>query len=192
VDAGRIDEVLRLEQRLSESTDPGVHEGAAGYARLWTAVRLARLELAAEDDEMRAAIRRRERQSGALREPPAIFAALTWRHPDDHPELLVRYPSTDEDVEWEPVELGGRDHGIYAARVREREDGAYLFEVRRNEHDRIRDLEAELLIVTDPGTDEEHIERVPVTLTRETTRRRFSLGGDGGVGEVEIPASERG
>lgn len=186
-DAGRIDEALRLEQRLSESTDPSVHEGAAGYARLWTTVRLARLKLDAEDDAMRAAIRRRERQAGALREPPAIFVALTWRHPDDHPELLLRHPSTDEDVEWEPVELGGRDHGIYAARVGEREDGDYLFEVRRHERDRIRDLEAELMVVSDPGTDGERIERIPVSLTRDATRRRFSLAAGGSVSEVEVP-----
>ena len=190
-DAGRIDEALRLEQRLSESTDPGVHEGAAGFARLWTAVRLARLKLEAEDDDMRAAIRRRERQSGALREPPAIFVALTWRHPDDHPELVVRYPSTDEDIGWEPVELGGRDHGIYAARVREREDGEYLFEVRRNEADEIRDLEAVLTIVSGLGTGEEHIERVELSLTRETLKRRYTLTGEGGLSEVEIPANER-
>jgi len=190
-DAGRIDEALRLEQRLSESTDPGVHEGDAGFARLWTTVRLARLKLAAEGDEMRTAIRRRERQSGALREPPALFVALTWRHPDDHPELLVRYPSTDEDVEWEPVELGGRDHGIYAARVREREEGEYLFEVQRHELDEIRDLEAELTIVSELGTDDEHVERIPFTLPRDTLKRRYRLTDAGGLEEVEIPASER-
>ena len=191
-DAGRIDEALRLEQRLSESTDPGVDEGAAGFARLWTAVRLARLKLDAEDDDMRTAIRRRERQSGALREPPAVFTALTWRHPDDHPELLVRYPSTDADVGWEPVDLGGPDHGIYAARVREREEGEYLFEVRRLERDEIRDLDTEVLIITNLGTTEEHIERLPVSLTREQVRRRFRLTPQGGLEEVSIPAGERG
>ncbi len=191
-DAGRIDEALRLEQRLSESTDPGVDEGAAGYARLWTTVRLARLRAAAEDEATLAAVRRRERQSGALREPPAIFAALTWRHPDDHPELVARFPSTDEDVGWEPTELGGAEHGIYATRVREREDGDYLFEVRRNERDEIRDLEAELLVITGLGTDAEHIERLPISLTRESTRLRYRLADDGSLEAVAIPANERG
>ena len=189
-DLGRIDEALRLEQRLSESTDPGVDEGAAGFARLWTAVRLARLKLDAEDDDMRAAIRRRERQTGALREPPAIFVALTWRHPDDHPTMVVRYPSTDADIGWEPVELGGREHGVYAARVREREEGEYLFEVRRDEVDEIRDLEAELTVVAGLGTAEEHIERIPLTLTRETLKRRYALNAEGGLREVPIPANQ--
>jgi hypothetical protein len=184
-DAGRIDEALRLEQRLSESTDPGATEGAAGYARLWTTVRLARLKLDAETDEMRTAIRRRERQSGALREPPAVFVALTWRHPDDHPELVVRYPSTAEDVEWEPVPLGGREHGIYALRMREREEGETLLEVRRLERDELRDLETELLIITNLGSDEEHVERIPVTLTREETSFRFRLTDQGGLAPVE-------
>ena len=190
-DAGRVDEALRLEQRLSESTDPGIDEGAAGYARLWTTVRLARLKLTADSDEMRARIRRRERQSGALRTPPSLFVALTWRHPDDHPEMLVRYPSTDEDIEWERVELGGQDHGIYAVRVGEREEGEYLFEVRRNESDEIRDLEAELTVVTLLGTPDEHVQRLPLTLPRDTLRRRYRLTSTGELSQVEIPASER-
>ncbi len=190
-DAGRIDEALRLEQRLSESTDPGVDEGAAGYARLWTTVRLARLKLDAEGDDMRAAIRRRERESGALRDPPAVFTALTWAHPDDHPELRARYPSTDDDVRWEVIELGGRDHGIYATSIREREEGEYLFEVRRNERDEIRDLTAELMVITNLGTAEEHIERLPITLTREATRLRYRLEANGSLAQVTIPANER-
>lgn len=190
-DAGRIDEALRLEQRLSERTDPGSHEGAAGYARLWTAVRLARLKIAAEDDEMRTAIRRRERQSGALREPPAIFVALTWRHPDDQPSLVMRYPSTDEDVGWEDAPLGGVDHGVQAVRVREREDGEYLIELRRLELDEIRDTEVQLMVISHPGTDEERIETLDVTLTREELKRRFRIADDGSLETVEIPASER-
>lgn len=185
-DGGRVDEALRLEQRLSESTDPSVDEGAAGMARLWTTVRLARLELDAESDEMRRAIRRRERESGALRDPPAVFAALTWRHPDDHPEMLVRYPSTDEDVGWEAVDLGGEEFGLYASRVREREDGEYLFEIRRDDRDEIRDIEAELLVITGLGTDDEQVSRVPVTLSRETEKRRFRLEG---AAVTEVPAT---
>jgi hypothetical protein len=155
-------------------------------------VRLARLKLDARGAEMQAAIRRRERESGALRDPPAIFAALTWNHPDDHPELRARYPSTDEDVDWELIELGGRDHGIYATAIREREDGEYLFEVRRTERDQIRDLAAELTIITRMGTRNEHIERVPVTLTRTARRLRFRLANDGSLQAVEIPANEQG
>ena len=187
-DAGRIDEALRLEQRLSESTDPGVDEGAAGYARLWTTVRLARLKL--EEGADRAAVRRRERESGALREPPAIFAALTWGHPDDHPELRARYPSTDEDQRWEVIELGGASHGIYATSIREREEGEYLFEVRRNERDELRDLAAELVVITGLGTPEEHIERLPITLTRELTALRYRLEANGSLASIPIPAND--
>lgn len=187
-DAGRIDEALRLEQRLSESTDPRDEQGAAGYARLWTTVRLARLKLDESADA--AAVRRRERESGALREPPAIFAALTWSHPDDHPELRARYPSTDDDMRWEVIELGGASHGIYATHIREREEGEYLFEVRRNERDELRDLVAELVVITKLGTPEEHIERLPITLTRESTKLRYRLEPTGALTEVPIPAND--
>jgi Ca-activated chloride channel family protein len=94
-DAGRIDEALRLEQRLSESTAPELDEGVAGAARSWTLVRLARLTLDAEDDATRAEIRRRSRLAGVLRDPPALFVALTWSHPDDTPELRVRFPRSE-------------------------------------------------------------------------------------------------
>ncbi len=188
--AGRIDEALRLEQRLAESTDPSVHEGEAGYARLWTTVRLARLKLDAQGAEMQAAVRRRERESGALRDPPAIFVALTWNHPDDAPELRARYPSTDTDVQWEVIELGGRDHNIYATAIREREEGEYLFEVKRNERDELRDVVGELMVITNVGTARERIERTPITLTREATRLRYRLGDDGSLQTVPIPANE--
>jgi Ca-activated chloride channel family protein len=190
-DAERIDEALRLEQRLSESTDPTETEGAAGFARLWTTVRLARLKLGAENDETRVAIRRRERESGALRDPPAIFAAMTWSHPDDHPLLFARYPSTDQDVSWETIELGGADHGIYATNIREREEGPYLFEARRTELDEIRDITGELLVITNLGTPEERIVTTPITLSRTNRRARFSLAADGAVSAVEIPANEQ-
>ena len=46
------DEALRLEQRLSESVEPGTYEGVAAFARLWTSVRLARLEAVARRLEL--------------------------------------------------------------------------------------------------------------------------------------------
>ena len=65
-DAGRTDEALRLEQRLSESVESGAFEGAAAFARLWTSVRLARLKLDATDPATRASVARRERDTGAF------------------------------------------------------------------------------------------------------------------------------
>lgn len=183
--AGRVDEALRLEQELSESVPPSIDQGAAAFARLWTTIRLARLEHEADSDELREAIRRRERASGALRNPPAVFAALTWEHPDDHPQLYLRYPSMEDD-EWLEVPLRGQLYGVEAVRIREREDGDHLLEVRRVERDELRDIEAELLFIIAPGSEEEQILRQPIQLTREERNLRFRLTADNALEPVEV------
>ncbi len=183
-DAGRVDEALRLEQRLSESGDDGDAEGAPEWARLWTEVRLARLRAGAHDAAALHAIERRERTTGALRDPPALFAALTWKHPDDFPTLWVRYPSTPEDVKWEQAPLRGDPFGIEVVQAHEREDGDYLFEVRRADKDAIRDTRAELLVVIAPGTPGEKVLRKAVTLTRDTRTVRLRLTPSGALETV--------
>jgi hypothetical protein len=185
-DAGRLDEALRLEQRLAESVDPGVETGAAGFARLWTLVRLARLRADTQDPALIAQVRERERGAGAFRDPPALFAALTWDHPDDRPTLYARFPSTPPEVGWERASASGPEFGIEAVRVREREDGDYLFEVRREDRDALRDTEGELLVVVAPGTPEQRVAKVSVSLSRETRVRRYRLALDGTLVEVPV------
>lgn len=190
-DAGRIDEALRLEQRLGESVDPDVTRGAPGVARLWSLVRLARLEVEVEDAATRAALRRRKRSTGALREPPAVFAALTWSHPDDAPQLFARLPSTPEEVEWQRAGVLGGSYGLEAIRLREREEGPMLLEVRRLDEDDLRDTTAELLVVLDAGSPEERVLRQEITLTRTERKLRFRLTDGGRLEPVVVPAADR-
>ena len=185
--AGRVDEALRLEQRLSESVAPDVFQGVSAFARLWTSVRLTRLKATTEDPEMQGDIARRERASGALRDPPALLVAMTWGHPDDGPQLWLRYPSTPEEDDLERVPLVGPQFGIEAVRIREREDGEYLFEVRRLDRDQIRDTEADLLVVVAPGTDDEQIIQQEIRLTREERTLRFRLNDAGTLDSIPVP-----
>lgn len=172
--SGRTDEALRLEQRLSETVSPSTNRGAAAFARLWTAVHLTRLQANAESDAVRAAVARRQRASGVLRDRPVIFAALTWSHPDRRPQLYIRYPNSSDRNAWTRAPHQGGDFGIEAVRVREQEEGSYQLEVRRPEYARDT-LEARLLVVTMPGTTDEHIAEVPLTLDEETDKARFVL-----------------
>ncbi|MEZ4250780.1 MAG: AgmX/PglI C-terminal domain-containing protein [Polyangiales bacterium] len=173
--AGRVDEALRLEQRLGEALEPGKVEGVAGVARLWSTVRLAELRgVEGVDTE---ALARRARRTGLYREPPDVFVALTWAHPDDAPELWVKLPSTPEDVPFERAEVSAAPYGLEAQRVRDRDGAALRFEVRRTERDALRDLEATLTVIVAPGTDEERVHRMPITLTRTTTTAAFTLEG---------------
>ncbi|MBC7172495.1 MAG: AgmX/PglI C-terminal domain-containing protein, partial [Polyangiaceae bacterium] len=110
--AGRLDEALRLEQRLSEEESADHAEGPAALARLYTAVRLARLEARDNAPERRAAIAARKRASGAYRRPPDLFAAITWAHPEDALELLVRFPTATETTTFEAAPLAGAPFGI--------------------------------------------------------------------------------
>ena len=140
-------------------------------------MRLAALKGEA-DAATRAMIRRRERQTGVLREPPAALAALTWAHPEDRPELHVKLPSTPEDVEWERAEVQAAAHGMEAQAVPQRAEGEALrFEVRRVEEDALRDLEATLTVIVGLGSEGERVHRVPLVLDRETRKATFVLEG---------------
>jgi hypothetical protein len=189
--AGRLDEALRLEQRLGEAADVQSDEGVSGFARLWTTVRLARIKSHEPDPQTLGAVARRERTTGVLRDPPAILVALTWKHPEDRPELHIRYPSTDTDVKWERATATGGEYGIEAIRVRDREDGPYFLELRRTELDRIRAIEGELLVVLRPGTDQEKVLVRPVALPREERKLRFELTDADELEVRSVPASER-
>ena len=189
-DSGRTDEALRLEQRLSESTEPGVDEGAAAYARLWTQVRLARMWLATDDATTRTAIRRRVRETGALRDPPDVFVALSWSHPDDALSLGVHYPGYDAPTDAERFDtatLGGTQNGIWALRIREREDGDHLFQITRADTESLRETDCELLVIVQPGTEQERILRAEVHLTRELRTARFRLTEGGDLEPVPVP-----
>jgi Ca-activated chloride channel family protein len=187
-DAGRVDEALRLEQRISESTDPAVDEGAATPARLWTLVRLMRLYEAAADDDARVAIRRRVREAGVLRDPPDVFVALSFGHPDDVPRFSLHYPSTEDATEFEEATLGGTDAGILAFRIAEREEGAYQLDVRREDRESLRDTTCELMVVVHPGREDTHVVRQTVTLSTSALAHRYEVGADGSLSEIPIPA----
>lgn len=195
-DAGRLDEALRLEERLAESVDPGLDTGAAAYARLWTLVRLARLRAHTTDAATLSQIRERERGAGALRDPPDLLVAIVWDHPDDEPALWGRTPSTAPETTqgtatsslgFERAALLGDAFGIEAIAIREKDDGTYTFEVRRDERDALRDLHATLVAITAAGAEGEHVTEQDIVLTRDHRVVRFDLAPDGSLRSVAVP-----
>ncbi len=194
--AGRIDEALRLEQRVSESVEsavahPGLHPsrqqtGLPTWARLWTTVRLKELRLKAQGSEQKLfAIGRRERSTGVLRDPPAVFAAITWNHPDDLPQLFIRTPQ-EKDKDWQRAEMQGGVHGVEAVSLQERPWRKYLLEVRRIESDAIRPVKAELWVATEVGTKNERVTKKSIELTKEKPIRRYELAQDGILAERPV------
>jgi hypothetical protein len=186
-DAGRVDEALRLEQRISESTDPAVDEGTATPARLWTLARLMRLYAAATDDGTRTTIRRRLRDAGVLRDPPDAVAILSFAHPDDQPRFSMHYPSTDDATEFEEATLGSTGAGILAFRIAEREDGSYQLDARREDIENLRDTTCELMIVVHPGQPDVHVVTQTIVLAHDSTAHRFELSAGDTLAEIPIP-----
>lgn len=192
-DAGRVDEALRLEQRISESTDPAVEEGPATPARLWTLVRLMRLGSdEATDEPTRASVRRRIREAGVLRDPPDVFVALSFDHPDDQPRFSLHYPfdgAAADDPGFEESTLGSTDAGILAFRIAEREEGVYQLDVRREDRESLRDTTCDLMVVVHPGGDDVHVVRQQVVLSDGALAHRYELRADDTLVEVPIPAA---
>lgn len=167
-DAGRVDEALRLEQRVAEAADGDAQEGDAAVAQAWTRVRLALLRAESDDPAVDAAVLRRQRHSGALRSPPALFAALTWAHPDDVIGMTVAYPDATE--RFEPVQLTSQAHGINTLTLADLDEGALRMAFSRDEREELRPTDATLVVVLGLGTAEERILRETVHLDRETRR----------------------
>jgi tetratricopeptide (TPR) repeat protein len=167
-DAGRVDEALRLEQRVAEGADGDAEEGEAAVAQAWTRVRLALLRAETEDPAMDAAVLRRQRHSGALRAPPELFAAVTWAHPDDAIAMTVAYADAPE--RYEPVQLNSQPHGIDALTVADLDEGPLRFAFAREGREELRPADATFVVVLGLGTPEERILRETVHLDRETRR----------------------
>ncbi len=167
-DAGRVDEALRLEQRVAEAADGDSSEGEAAIAQAWTRVRLALLRAESDDPAIDAAVLRRLRHSGALRSPPELFAAITWAHPDDVIGMTVAY--ADAPDRFEPVTLISPSHGIDALSLADLDEGALRLAFERGGREDLRPTEATLTVVLGLGTEQERILRETVRLDRETRR----------------------
>ncbi|MFK7985439.1 MAG: VIT domain-containing protein [Sandaracinaceae bacterium] len=173
---GRVDEALRLEQRLMETAQPGAERGIARVAQLWTSVRLAKLRSHAREnsnDDRLEALERRMRRSGVLRGAGDLRATLAWSHPDAQLALYAAHPGQ---TLARPHEIAP-EHGIEAFDVPEQEDGTYRVEVRRADPDAPTDMAAELILVWNEGGEDEVVRVVPLSFTDGRARYAFAIDG---------------
>ncbi|MFO0683918.1 MAG: VIT domain-containing protein [Sandaracinus sp.] len=153
--AGRVDEALRLEQRVLATAPPGSTGGIARVAQLWSSVRFAELRRNATDDEQRSALRARMHQSGVLRNVGELRVTLVWEHPDADVALWAGRPGTSVS---RPEDLDA-ELGIEAFEERRQVSGGlYRIEVRRTSHDRVASAHARLVVVWNEGRDDEQVE----------------------------------
>ncbi len=162
--AGRIDEALRLEQRVAETAAPGSIDELARTALLWSSVRYAKLRDAARrahDDERLEALFARMRRSGVLGQAGDLRVSLVWSHPDARISLWASHPGLGLS---RPTDISP-ELGIEAFDVVEAESGTYRIEVRRPPPEsgfHTTAVEAELVVVWHEGQDDEKVEVVPV------------------------------
>ncbi len=175
--AGRVDEALRLEQRLMETAQPGAEAGIARIAQLWSSVRLAKLRAAAresEDEERLEALDQRMRRSGVLAGASELRVTLVWSHPDAQIALYAAHPSA---ALARPMEIAP-EHGIEAFDVPEEEGGVYRIEVRRADPDSPTEMHAELVTVWHEGRDDEVVRVIPLSFTDHRERYAWELEGN--------------
>jgi Ca-activated chloride channel family protein len=174
--AGRIDEALRLEQRVMETSEQGAMEGVARTAMLWSSVRFAELrkdarERGAESDLD--ALLMRMRRSGVLRNARALRVSLVWSHPDANVSLWTSHPGLSLS---RPDDLYS-ELGIEAFDLAEQEPETYRVEVRRDVRDRLGTIEARLVVVWNEGQADEQIQVVPLTFDAEHRAFAWTLTG---------------
>ncbi len=175
--AGRIDEALRLEQRLAETAQPGESSGAARTAILWSSVRLAELRKAARtrnDEERVRAYLSRMRRGGVLREAGALRASLTWSHPDANLSLWAAHPRLSFT---RPTDIAP-EFGIEAFELEEQEPGVYRLEVRRRPGSSLTGVTGKLTVVWREGQNDERIEVIPLAFDGDRLAYAFELEGD--------------
>jgi Ca-activated chloride channel family protein len=173
--ARRVDEALRLERTLMQTSEPGASQGVARTALLWSSVRYARLRQAAEGNAERLRdLDRRRRGSGVLREAGALRVTLVWSHPDAQLGLWVGLPGLSPT---RPYDLSP-EYGLEAFHLEEQEAAPYRFEVRRQAtEDDLTAVTAQLVVVWNEGEDDEQIELVDLTFDRGRDHYAWTLTG---------------
>jgi vault protein inter-alpha-trypsin-like protein len=172
---GRINEALRLEQRVAASaTGSG---GAARWALLWASVQLARQRDRARkkgDRTLLASLASLTRRTGVLRHARKLRVVLTWHHPDAAVELWGAHPGS----RLHRAGTLGPQFGIEAFGVRRPSDtGVYSLEVRRIPRMRNRRLRAELIVLWDEGGPNEKIQSFPLLFAPGVKVLRFTVKG---------------
>jgi Ca-activated chloride channel family protein len=179
--AGRIDEALRLEQRVADATEPGAATGLSRVAVWWSTLRLALLRDDARRKSDSAELARllgRTRRANVLHEPRPLHVFLTWAHPEADCELYIQLPGGP----LEPATEVAPEFGISSAGSRDPIAGAATIEVRRPSSAAASGLryQAELVVVWDegkPGADGEAIERRPLEFAPGRDAYRFRVEG---------------
>ncbi len=167
--AGRLDEAIRLAERVAEQSGSSESGGPSDVAAAWIGVELALAGHApGVDPETLEALRARWRRSPAARASGAVRIVLRWSHPDDGAELWLALPG-------EPVrrsDLMAQSVPFETTALPE-VPASISLQIRRAASARPSGR-AELIIVWNEGTPTERIDVHAIALDDATPRRTFT------------------
>lgn len=184
--AGRVDEAVRLAERVSQSASAEGILTPGDVARLFNGLRLTEMRVAAReggDEKKIKDLMKRSRRAGVLRDAAGLRVVLKWDHPDVHLDLEVKDPGSEIRGADRIAEEFGAE---WITRKKDRH-GPLVVQVKRQEHSVLKESKATLWIITGEGGDDEKVQKIEVVLTdKKKDVLAWSIDLSGVVTETEV------
>ncbi len=177
--AGRVDEAVRLAERVSQTAGEGGPLTPASVARLFNAIRLLELRIEARKQDDKKKLKelvKRARRAGVLRDTAALKVVLKWSHPDVHLDLMVKDPGS-EIVQASQV---SEEFGVEWFTRASSSPGPVVVEVVRAKDSVVKEAKATLYVITGEGEDKEAVTGIEVIMSdpkKDTLAWTVSLDG---------------
>jgi len=184
--AGRVDEAVRLAERVSQTTSTAGVLTPADVARLFNGLRLAELRVEARvsgDDKKTKDLLKRSRRAGVLRDVAGLKVVLKWHHPDVHLDLMVK----DTGSEIRGADMIAEQFGVEWLLRDASRPGPMLLEIVRSKDSVVKESRATLYIIVREGEADETVTKIDVVITdRGKDTLAWSVDVDGKIAEAPV------
>jgi Ca-activated chloride channel family protein len=184
--AGRVDEAVRLAERVSQSASAEGILTPGDVARLFNGLRLIEMRVAARqtgDEKKVKDLMKRSRRAGVLRDASGLRVVLKWDHPDVHLDLLVK----DQEGEFGAADRLAEEFGVEWLMRKKSRPGPIVIQVARTEGSVVKESKAVIWIIRNEGEEDETVEKIEVAVTdKKKEKLAWEIGVDGTVTETEV------
>ncbi len=183
--AGRLDEAVRLAERVSQTAGSGGPLTAGDVARILNGLRLTKLRVEARKDGDEKKVKdlmKRSRRAGVLRDAAHLKVLLVWSHPDVLLDLMVK----DAGSEIRGADSLASDFGVQWLTRTGPQTGDILLHVVRSGQSVLKESRATLYVILDEGEENETIVEIEVELGEvKTDTLAWLISPDGTVTETK-------
>jgi tetratricopeptide (TPR) repeat protein len=184
--AGRVDEAVRLAERVSQSASAEGVLTPGDVARLFNGLRLIEMRVAARgagDEKKIKDLMKRSRRAGVLRDASGLRVVLKWDHPDVHLDLLVK----DQEGEFGAADRLAEEFGAEWFMRKKNRPGPIVIQVARTEGSVMKESKAVIWIIENEGEEDEKIQKIEVAVTdKKKEKLAWTIGVDGTVAVTEV------